>query len=234
MASAPLAKIPTVTSAVVIKIVEGESTLHQITSIGGPILLTVAAIAAAYMAAKTANTRQERQLAHDRQVRRDEHRRDALDEALDMADNVRRKYVELASYNAAAEVGRVKIERALDIAPGEYQAPEETRELEEKKAALSKGLRQMLEDVADKIVDFSNARVRLALRFTPHHPILKAADALIEAWAQLTDSLQPAVESISTQEIRDEVEAANTTSRNAFNHFMNTSTDWLAGKIPPY
>lgn len=215
-------------AALEVKLVEDDSTLQLIVSLVGPLLITVAAVTAAVIAAKTAGRRQMRELAHDRDIRRDEHRRDALDDSLEVANAVRGTFTDFRPILATAEQRRSDIETALDdVEKGSARE----FELREEMGEVNRSLREEWFKLLAGVEDFKNAVVRLQLRFTQEHPVTKGALAFLQAWEGLERALRPLLLRNMNKTVLDDSENANAAAREAYGRFMDTCSAWLTGKL---
>jgi hypothetical protein len=195
--------------AIKVRLVEDQSTLHLMIALAGPVFVAVAAVTAAAIAARTAGRRQERQLLHDRDIRREEHRRDAVDTAVEIANGVRGHYVVFRSIFKSRE--------RLD--------PEESAE---KFEAASERLSAAWDEMSEGMEEFLNATVRLQLRFPREHPIIEAARALVDLWAALASVTGPLARA-SDEQSRELLKSADDECGKGYEQFMDTCAAWLSG-----
>jgi hypothetical protein len=150
--------------------------------LAGPALVALAAVVAAWIAAKTANRRQKEQLAHDLAVRSLEHIRDAIDVVVVSVHEGTKLVADFCLAIPIWEENRPLLEAALtnnDLDPGVR---------EKVHADLVDGLDEVTNEhaaVLDQIADLIGGITRLALRLGKLHEVTKRADELREAWTDL-------------------------------------------------
>jgi hypothetical protein len=180
----------------------------------GPLLIAGAAVFAARLAAKTANRRQQEQLEHDLEVRREEDVRDVLDDAV---ANV----YEVSKAIAEAEAHIEELESQRDAAEGNTGSQSE-RELV--KARFSNH-RRATDEAVDKaygvLVEVVPKGIRVALRLGDKHQISEAHSAFVPASKEKLDILAKGTQRNRTREEKERTEAANQTGAAAYRDFLN-------------
>ena len=213
--------------ALEVKLVEEDSTLHIVISLLGPVCVLVAAILAAIWAARTANRRQEKQLAHDRDIRREEHRRDALDQALEKVQETTDLYGALLEGLGRTEKKRIELNDRL------AKNPKNTTNQKLVNAALDETNTEVHRDwirTSRSLDDFRASIGRLKLRFYGH-PITNSAQALLEKWQELLVYLKTARDFNLSPEAQEKFDEMHDEAKDANSRFMNTCAAWLAGAL---
>jgi hypothetical protein len=210
-----------------VKLVEEDSTVHIVISLLGPVCVLVAAILAAIWAARTANRRQEKQLAHDRDIRREEHRRDALDQALEKVQEATDLYGTLLEGLGRAEKKRIELDDRL----AKNQKNATNQKLVN--AALDETNTEVHRDwirVSRSLDDVRASIGRLRLHFYGH-PVTNRAQVLLEKWQELLDYLRAARDFNLSPEAQEKFDELNDEARDANSRLMNACTAWLAGAL---
>jgi hypothetical protein len=153
---------------VAVEVVGGDGkTLHIVLALAGSAFVAIAAIAAAVVAARTANRRQQAQLDHDMEVRRREHIRDALDQA---AERLYELFEALAVYE-------LRVEEA-EQARSAFRTAEDMQEIDD---ALLREAETLVDDAhreletareesVPKLLAVQASEFRLGLRIGRNHP----------------------------------------------------------------
>ena len=210
-----------------VKLVEHDSTLHLLISILGPLVILITAIFAAVVAAITAGRRQERQLVHDREIRRDDHRRDALDATLEIVEAAKLAYGQLLADIREADEARTML--LIDI--DESQDPEEIASLRKQVSSWGDGIRPQWDKTFRRVEEFGQSIIRLKLRFF-RHPIVDTAEVLFTKWGEVEKALRPAL--VRNLDANEEAacDRLHKEAGKAHARFMTTCATWLTGEEP--
>jgi hypothetical protein len=201
----------------------------------GAVLLAVTAILAAAIAARTANTRQGQQLAHDRELqaeqlaydreqRNRQHVRDAVDDAVRSVDAALRFMFE---YEALIMVGDAQRMERLRVLGDDGASPvvkadalgalkEETDEIHAQSQA-----------VYDANIDLTSENLRLSLRLGKDHRIVKSQQALRDVYATRHNTLEPLYKRPLTDKDREEIHAASKSTEAIFYSFFEDCRRWF-------
>ncbi|HET8956189.1 MAG TPA: hypothetical protein VFN18_11080 [Solirubrobacterales bacterium] len=208
----------------------------------GSLIIALVAGYAARLAARTANKHQaeqlehdtkrqeeafardaerlERQLEHDRAVRRREHVRDALDGAIELLGEVTERQGDLLGAVEWCEERREEpqLDEEGEAGRGDQQSSVAIGAQKVQGAFLEAGR---------KLYEMYPAGSRLKVRLGSQHEICEKYDELIEAWKAALDSLQPVlVRNRSDVEKTESVEANNLANLR-FAEFMVVCEAWL-------
>lgn len=154
-----------------IKLIEESSWLQEAAAIAGPFVVALAAIAAAVIAWKSAVSRLRHELQHEREMRRDEYRRDALDSTLEIVNEVSRNIQEFSSTLGLAESDlKIGLDPEKDGLEGAADTFEE--------------LRERSSNVSSRFRELEASTTRLRLRFGVRHDIPQAVEKLRELWQE--------------------------------------------------
>jgi hypothetical protein len=177
-------------AALEVKLVEEDSALHLIASFG-PLFVALAAIAAALIAWRSAGTRLNRQLAHEREIRRREHTRDALDAALEIVGETTRAYADFLVAVELIETRRLHLAIDLDDDDASEDA---IAALREQLIEANLELRNEWGSTFLRLEELGAAITRLKLRLGVNHDIPVAAEELRGRWENVRDAFHPAIE----------------------------------------
>jgi hypothetical protein len=214
-------------SALEVKLVEDDSVLNLIGSLG-PLFIALAAIGAALIAWRSAGTRLAKQLAHDREIRRREHIRDALDSALEIVGETIRAYADFLTDVELTETRRLHL--AIDLDDDEADE-ETTANLREQMIEANLELRGEWGSTFLRLDELGAAITRLKLRFGVGHDIPVAAEELRKRWEMVRDAFHWAIDSNRTNEQIDEANDANERAAEAYATLMTACSAWLAEEI---
>jgi hypothetical protein len=178
----------------------------------GPALIALAAVFAAWLAAHTANRRQQEQLNHDRSLRERELLRNTLDEVVESATRCIR---ELSEFSARGQVG--------DKQQDEGSA-------EDKLDALAVELMEAEDRTHALTLEMWSNTLRLHLRLPEKHPITISHEELVDAcraWYK-TLAATGTKRRRTAEQVAAESDAKDAASA-AFSVFMDASRDWFTG-----
>jgi len=213
--------------AIEVKLVEDDSLLHLVTSLG-PLFIALAAIVAALIAWRSAGTRLDRQLGHDREIRRREHIRDALDAALEIVGETTRAYADFLIDVDLIETRRLHLLIDLD----DDEADEEAiASLREQMIEANLELRNDWVTAFLRLEELGAAITRLKLRFGVNHEIPVAAEELRQHWESVRDAFHSAIASNRNEAQINETEEANEKAAEAYATLMVACSAWLAEEI---
>lgn len=199
---------------------------NVLVSVLAPVCVLAAALVGALLAGKLANNRlaQELQnansrlvieLENDRHLRRDEHRRDALDSTLRLANELH-----IGVENAISRTEEVRQEwLRLDSVANRST-------LEGRVKALSTVLQKAV-GVFDRIPELRAAAGPMKVRFGVEHEVPKAVEALAEAWSDNGNDLRLAWIKEGNFDAIEDWRSRFKVSRHNFNHLLATSERWL-------
>lgn len=178
----------------------------------GPALIALAAVCAAWLAAHTANKRQQEQLDHDRTLRERELLRNTLDEVVESATRCIR---ELSEFSARAQVG--------DKQQDEGSA-------EDKLDALAVELMEAEDRTHALTLEMWSNTLRLHLRLPQSHPITISHEDLVDACRDWYKTLAATgTERRTAEQVAAESDAKDAASA-AFSVFMEASRAWFTGE----
>jgi hypothetical protein len=199
--------------------------LHILLAAGGPILIATAAVIAAFVAAKTANTRQREQLAHDLLKRRVDDVRSTLDAAAELALASATVLVdfELAVENWEEESAAIKTEGAN---PG--LTPDDRAALMVKAAAAKDGFLAANRALTETLIEMMGTKVRLQLRLGSGHPIPDLYERLRIEYRRHGDFFSKGVAGGRTDAERKEEEDHQAVRDEVFEGFFSACEEWLA------
>lgn len=214
----------------------------------GPALIAVTAIAAAWIAARTANHRQQqqleedgrlhaKQLAHDRELQKaqlayDREQRDRMDVRVVIDDAI--KGVDEALRGIAEYVAAVQVDDETREAHRQMLAAEQVgsqqalREMQALKGETDE-LHQLSQGLYDTSIDLTSSGLRLALRLGSDHKIVKAHDAFGAAISEYHEALKPLHHRAITDEDRGLIEAAEQRAGLAVTAVFSECREWLYG-----
>jgi hypothetical protein len=204
-----------------VRVVQEDEALHLLLSIGGPVLIALAAVFAAVIAARTANRRQQKQLDHDFEVRRREYVRHVLDSTVEDAQEMLDSETGLEM--AIANLERRRPELLLKIEEGDAD--------EQAGAALHSLLVEAREAHAkarDDVLKMHGSGLRLNLALGIRHRISLAYLELRKLTSEALDLLS---EGITENRTDEQIEASTSKEAavgDAFAAFMTLSQNWLA------
>lgn len=201
----------------------------------GSAIVASAAVYGTRVAARNANERHEEQLeadferfvaqlANERVMRSRDHVRDAIDAAVETADEALGTLATFAAIVVNGEESRDQMQDLLD--DPETTQQEHQTVLEELTSALAQ-MNELSMAVFDKSQAMTSQRLRLRLRLRDD-PIVAAAGTLEEALAQRHTLLRAAITERLSQEQLSEIEASQETLGAAFGEFMGGCEEWLA------
>jgi hypothetical protein len=193
-------------------------------SLLGPALIAAAAVIAATVAARTANSRQREQLAHDRALRAREHIRDTVDAAADRAIAALEAFTDFEV--EIDENERIRSEQS-ELLASEHASLEE-------KVAARKRLRGLVEESAAagetasaRAAEVIATQARLRLRLGVSDPIVICSKVMAEKFVDLEVKLGAGLDqNRSDEEIASAKEADKVATR-AFRQFMSTCEAWF-------
>jgi hypothetical protein len=201
----------------------------------GPVLLAATAIIAAWIAAKTANKRQAAQLAHDRELqkaqfaydreqRNRQDARDAVDGAVKVTDDAVRVMAEFfAAIVSGDESRHINRATAAALAQGPTTPDGPAQRLTEELEVL-RGLNRALFDTS---IEMTSQSLRLSLRLGLHHPIVETHDAFRAAFNNRHQAMVPLYNRSITEDDRVAFEAAEQSSSDAHEAFVEACREWL-------
>lgn len=210
-----------------VKLVDEDSALHLLGALG-PLFIALAAVAAALIAWRSADTRLAKQLAHDREIRRREHIRDALDSALEIVGETTRAYADFLTDVELTETRRLHL--AIDLDDDEADT-ETIASLREQMIEANLELRSEWGSTFLRLDELGAAITRLKLRFGVSHEIPVAAEDLRKRWETVRDAFHWAIDSNRTKEQIDEANQANENAAMAYAILMAACSEWLAEEI---
>jgi hypothetical protein len=213
-------------SAIPVELVERHSTFHEVVSTAGPFVVAAAAIIAALIAWRSAGTRLEKELRHDRETRRDEYRRDALGSALELIrelDDAARGFQRTLYHSEAAWTAAGRILEDPDA--GNLVRQDAKR----MKATSESNVKAEYDRAFRRTGELAAAISRLKVRFGTNHEIPRSAQELEDKWERIRVS---AAAGLLYQVTRDQSEAEKAadetkSAETAFEKFMAASESWL-------
>jgi hypothetical protein len=215
-----------------VHLVGGDPWWHQVI---GPALIAVTAVIAAWIAARTANHRQQEQLLHDRDLqaaqlaydreqRNRQHVRDTIDSAVRSLDATMRQSAEyqaliLTGDEERDECRRIADDEALPDADRAAAIRRYDEAMNEVGAATRKGF-----DMSTELISES---FRLSLRLGIEHPICKGHAAYREAYGTSFEILRNLPTVKMTDEDRKKVKAADAAEGAAMIDFLSSCRSWF-------
>ena len=208
----------------------------------GPVLLSLTAVAAAAIAAKTANSRQAAQLAsdselqsklqserlaYDREQRNRQHIRDTVDEAMRGVDSAFRIIAEYEATIVVNESERTENRKVMD--DDGVPLDERSKKLE----ALSDEINQLSvagEAVYDAGTDLLSENLRLAVRLGKGHPIVKSHGSFHDAYSKRHETLKPLSKRPITDDDRSRLDAENNATSSLAANFLERCREWFEEK----
>lgn len=229
--------------AVEMHLVGGDPWWHQVI---GPALIAVTAIVAAWIAARTANHRQQEQLLHDRELqeaqlaydrelqgeqlaydreqRNRQHVRDTIDSAVRGLYTAMRQ---LAEYQVLILTGDEKRDgyrrTADDEAAPDADRDAAIRDYEEAMNAVGAATLKGFEVSAELM----SQSLRLSLRLGVEHHICKSHTAYYEAYGTCFEILRNLPTVKMSDEDRDKVKAADDAEGAAMRDFLSACREWF-------
>ena len=220
--------------------------LAQLAPLLGSLFVAAAAAYAARLAANTANKRQleqlehdaerqreqlehdtERQrevLEHDRVVRKLEHARDAVDVAVDLANETHKATTALLTSADLHEKRRDGLEARL--------ADDEASQ--EDKKAVGDDLRKQAREFGDEVIECRNKVLAtfspsfsLSLRLGSIHAISRKYDALIRAWNEIITSVEFVPKRKRDESEKAASKAAAENARECYTALLAECENWL-------
>ena len=215
-----------------VHLVGGDPWWHQLI---GPVLLAATAIIAAWIAAKTANKRQAAQLAHDRGLQKEQFAydreqrnrqdtRDMVDEAVKGTDDAVRIMAEFVAAIVSGDESRhINRATAAALAQGPTTPDGPAQRLTEELEVL-RGLNSSLFDAS---IEMTSQTLRLSLRLGLRHPIVETHIAFRLAFNSRHAAMTPLHKRSITEEDRVAFEAAEQSSSDAHEAFVEACREWL-------
>jgi hypothetical protein len=220
-----------------VHLVGGNPWWHEVI---GPALIAATAIAAAWIAARTANHRQQEQLDHDRALQTEqlaydrEQRervfvREVIDEAMKGVDQALRN---LSEYSAAVLVGNEDRERhrreVTSAAPPHHRLkPVAALQALRAESDPVHSLDQHLYDVG---VDLTSAALRLGLRLGEKDKIVVAHQAFADEFSAKHDLLSPLESRLITDEDRTALDTVDVRISQAVASIFSSVRQWIEGE----
>lgn len=210
----------------------GDPWWHQVV---GPALVAMTAIAAAWLAARTANHRQQEQLGHDRDLQKAQFAydreqrnrqdvRDAVDEAVKGTDDAVRVMAEFVAAIVSGDESRhINRATAAVLAQGPTTPDGPAQRLTEELEVL-RGLNRALFDAS---IEMTSQTLRLSLRLGLHHPIVETHLAFRRAFSSRHDAMSPLHTRSITEEDRAGFGAAEQSSSDTHEAFVEACREWL-------
>lgn len=171
--------------------------------------VAIAAIFAAIVAATVAVMNQRMQLRHDRYLRNRDHMRDAIDNAIVVANEVRTAVDKFSVRVAGLE------ERRADM---------ENDELDEKVDEVA----QRQELVLTKLHAMRAARSRLEIRFDEHDAVLEEYQSALTAFVELSREINQGLADNRSEERREEGSEIEDEALSSLEAFQEACREWLA------
>jgi hypothetical protein len=155
----------------------------------GPMLLSLTAVAAAIIAARTANKRQEEQLFHDRELQKEQlaydreqrtrqHVRDTIDEAVREWDEAVRA---IARYEGRVEKEDSRLGFSGEVADESLSETARSQAKESLSEELGE-IAERKEKAQEFAADLISTELRLILRLGESHPVVEAYEAFRGAY----------------------------------------------------
>ena len=203
----------------------------------GPVLLAATAIAAAWIAARTANHRQQEQLDHDRKLQKEqlaydreqrnrEHVRDAIDEAVKGADEATRAMAEFSTPVKLGEEQR-QINRATAAA---YHGPDGPDSPGSKVVKELKELSELSTAVHDASLELASHSLRLSIRLGAEHPVVMTHNAFRVAFRQRHNILHKVALGSITDDERGELDETDEFASSTLEGFFAACRVWLTDR----
>lgn len=171
--------------------------LHILLVVTGPLLISLAAVMAAVVAAKTANRRQQAQLSHDLAVRREEDVRNVLDGAIEHVYETTKMLSDLEVRIESLEsellegggIGAGSEDNVARLGDAEYRE-----------------IREAGTEVRDALIEMIGFTLRIELRLGKDDLVSKLHESLWELWNQECDLLFSALPKLRSEEQQTKVE----------------------------
>jgi hypothetical protein len=213
-------------AAVDVHIVGGDPWWHQAI---GPALIAATAIAAAWIAARTANRRQQEQLDHDRELQKEQlaydreqrnrqHARDAIDEAVKGTEEATRAIIDLFT-PVTQEAGTAATGRYRPTSQKAWLAKELKKELEELSTA-----------VHDASLEMTSHSLRLRIRLGPEHPIVMKHYAFHDVFRQHHSILKKMMVGSITEDERSKLDESDKLASATLEEFFAACRAWLTDR----
>ncbi len=193
----------------------------------GQILIAVLAMLAAVLTVWTTNRRQREQLAHDRELRRREHVRDALDAVLELVGEIRSAFGPFVAEVEFVEADRERLLLELQDPEADAQDKQVTAQAI---MDITAEHRRNFDTAFGKLEEIRGAVTRLMLRLGIDHYIPNQAQALVDSWGELKRSFRPLTNN-RTDEQKGRTEKAQEESAEAYASFMTDCSRWLREEI---
>lgn len=215
-----------------VHIVGGDPWWHQAV---GPALIAAIAIAAAWIAARTANHRQQEQLNHDRELQKEQlaydreqrnrqHVRDAVDDSVRSVDAALRLMFEYEALILIGDDQRTERRSVLDGGPASPTV----------KAEALSALKEEMDEihaksqaVYDANIDLTSENLRLSLRLGKDHQIAKSQQALRDVYSTRHSTLEPMYKRPLTAKDREAIRSASKSTQAIFNSFYQDCRRWF-------
>jgi hypothetical protein len=205
----------------------------------GPVVVALTAIVAAWIAARTANHRQQEQLANDRQLQADQlahdrqqhnrqHVRDTVDEAVQGVDTALRSMFEYEAKIVVGDTQRVEHREALDdasLTPSQRAAV--LQELQREAAEIHAGSNE----VYAAATDLTSENLRLSLRLGDQHQLVKAHQAVRDIYASRHYALEPLYKGALSETDRQDIRSASDSMAAIIAAFMAECRTWFAEEL---
>ena len=201
----------------------------------GPVLLAATAIVAAWIAARTANHRQQEQLTHDRELqkvqlaydreqRNRQHVRDAVDDAVRSVDAALRFMFEYEALIMVGDPQRTERRNVVDDGGASSNATADAlRALKEE----TDEIHAQSQAVYDANIDLTSENLRLSLRLGKDHAIVKSQQALRDVYATRHSTLEPLYKRPLTDKDREEIHSASKSTEAIFYSFFEDCRRWF-------
>lgn len=205
----------------------------------GPALAALTAVAAAVIAARTANRRQQEQLSHDRvlqaeqlaydrEQRNRQYARDAVDEALIGTDDATKKMAEFAALITLGDEQRA-IHRATAAA---YNGPVGPDSAVTKLTDEMERLRQVSMSIHDALLEMVSHGLRMSLRLNAEHPVVLAHLGYRQALQRRQEFLDTVAIRSVTEDDRPTLERNEEATAEALEGFHVACREWLTAHRP--
>ncbi len=201
----------------------------------GPALIAVTAVVAAWIAARTANHRQQEQLLHDRELqkaqlaydreqRNRQHARDTIDSAVRSLDAAIRQSAEYQALIFTGDEKRDQYRRiANDEATPDAERAAAIRDYEEAMNAIRSATVKGFEISTE----LTSESLRLSLRLGVEHPICESHTAYHAAYGTCFEILRDLPTAKMTDGDREKVKAADAAEEAAMIDFLSSCRRWF-------
>lgn len=212
---------------IAVEVVGGDGkALHIVLALAGSAFVAIAAITAAFVAARTANRRQQAQLDHDIEVRRHEHIRDALDTA---AERLYKAFEALAVYELRideAERARVELKKARDRRDGNTS---DLSQAEAQAGLAHDEVETSRQEATPLLLAMQASEVQLKLRIGGDHPTVETYESAKLSFSEVRGALDKGRFQDRTDDEKAECEALGDESTSAFDKFLTATEAWNSG-----